>query len=56
MVAELSERQRRAIVRNTPLGRFGTIDEIADTVLFLLSPAAAFMTGQTIVIDGGLTC
>jgi 3-oxoacyl-[acyl-carrier protein] reductase len=56
MVAELSERQRRAIVRNTPLGRLGTIDEIAGTVLFLLSPAAAFMTGQTIVVDGGLTC
>jgi 3-oxoacyl-[acyl-carrier protein] reductase len=56
MVAGLNERQRRAIMRNTPLGRLGTIDEIADTVLFLLSPAAAFMTGQTIVIDGGLTC
>jgi len=56
MVAELSERQRRAIVRNTPLGRLGTIDEIAEAVVFLLSAAAAFMTGQTIVIDGGLTC
>ncbi len=56
MVAGLTERRRRAIVRNTPLGRLGTIDEIADTVLFLLSPAAAFITGQTIVVDGGLTC
>ena len=56
MVAGLSERQRRAILRNTPLGRLGTIDEIAATVSFLLSPAAAFITGQTIVIDGGLTC
>jgi 3-oxoacyl-[acyl-carrier protein] reductase len=56
MVAGLSERQRRAILRNTPLGRLGTIDEIAEAMLFLLSPGAAFMTGQTIVIDGGLTC
>jgi 3-oxoacyl-[acyl-carrier protein] reductase len=56
MVAGLTERQRRSIVRNTPLGRLGTIDEVAEVALFLLSPAAAFMTGQTIVIDGGLTC
>lgn len=56
MVAGLSERQRRAILRSTPLGRLGTIDEIAGTVMFLLSPAAAFITGQTIVVDGGLTC
>ncbi len=56
MVAGLTERRRRAIVRNTPLGRLGTIDEIADTVFVLLSPAAAFITGQTIVVDGGLTC
>lgn len=56
MVAGLSERQRRAILRNTPLGRLGTIDEIAEAALFLLSPAAGFITGQTIVIDGGLTC
>jgi 3-oxoacyl-[acyl-carrier protein] reductase len=56
MVGGLSDRQRRAIVRNTPLGRLGTIDEIAEVALFLLSPATAFMTGQTIVIDGGLSC
>ena len=56
MVAGLTERQRRSIVRQTPLGRLGTISEVAEVVLFLLSPAAAFMTGQTIVIDGGLTC
>jgi 3-oxoacyl-[acyl-carrier protein] reductase len=56
MVAGLTERQRRSIVRNTPLGRLGTIDEVAEVALFLISPAAAFMTGQTIVMDGGLTC
>lgn len=36
-----------------PLGRWGTIDEIADAALFLVSPAAAFITGTTLVVDGG---
>jgi NAD(P)-dependent dehydrogenase (short-subunit alcohol dehydrogenase family) len=36
-----------------PLGRWGTIDEIAQVVLFLCSPGAAFMTGSSILIDGG---
>jgi 3-oxoacyl-[acyl-carrier protein] reductase len=56
MVEQLTERQLRTIVRNTPLGRLGTIDEIADAALFLMSPAAAFITGQTLVVDGGITC
>lgn len=55
MVKGLGERQRRAILRNTPLGRLGTVDEIAAAALFLLSPAAAFISGQTLVVDGGLT-
>ncbi|SNT48001.1 NAD(P)-dependent dehydrogenase, short-chain alcohol dehydrogenase family [Asanoa hainanensis] len=37
------------------LGRFGTADEIAQLVVFLASPAAAWMTGSDVVIDGGLT-
>ena len=37
----------------TPLGRFGTPDEVAGAVLWLASPAGAFVTGQNIVIDGG---
>lgn len=37
------------------LGRFGQADEIAGVVAFLLSEAAQYMTGQTIVVDGGLT-
>jgi NAD(P)-dependent dehydrogenase (short-subunit alcohol dehydrogenase family) len=36
-----------------PAGRWGTIAEVADTVLFLVSPAAGFITGTTLVIDGG---
>jgi 3-oxoacyl-[acyl-carrier protein] reductase len=37
-----------------PMGRIGEPDEIADVVLFLASPAARYMTGQVVVVDGGL--
>jgi NAD(P)-dependent dehydrogenase (short-subunit alcohol dehydrogenase family) len=37
----------------TPLGRLGTAREVADVIVFLSSPAAGYITGQTIVIDGG---
>ncbi|MDS1269232.1 SDR family oxidoreductase [Lipingzhangella sp. LS1_29] len=39
----------------TPLGRLGTADDLAHVVLFLASPAARWITGQTLVADGGLT-
>ena len=38
-----------------PLGRLGTAEEVADVVLFLGSPEAAYITGQNIVVDGGVT-
>lgn len=40
--------------RITPLGRVGTVEDIAGPVLFLASPAAAFVTGQTLWVDGGM--
>ena len=39
--------------RRVPLGRYGTIDEIAEAVLYLVSPAAAYVTGATLLVDGG---
>lgn len=38
-----------------PMGRYGTADEIAETVSFLLSDGAAYLTGQNIRVDGGIT-
>ena len=40
--------------RDTPLGRIGEPDEIAGAAVFLAAPASSFMTGQTIIIDGGV--
>jgi 3-oxoacyl-[acyl-carrier protein] reductase len=55
MTRELGSEQRDQIVRRTPLGRLGTPADVTGSVLFLLSDAAAFMTGQVLVIDGGIT-
>jgi peroxisomal 2,4-dienoyl-CoA reductase len=50
----VSDRSRALIEEQCPLGRMATIDEVADAALFLCSDAARFITGVTLVIDGGL--
>ena len=42
-----------ALKKRVPLGRYATIDEIAASVLFLVSPAGAYVTGSTLLVDGG---
>ena len=56
MTRGLNESQRAQIVRRTPLGRLATPADVFGVVAFLLSGAAQLMTGQTIVIDGGVSC
>jgi 3-oxoacyl-[acyl-carrier protein] reductase len=52
--AGLTEGVRSAIAESTPLKRWGTPDEVAGAAVFLASPAAAFLTGQTILVNGGV--
>ena len=47
------ERWRAAAEQGTPLGRLGSAEEVAEVIAFLTSDAAAYITGQTIVVDGG---
>lgn len=56
LVADMDPKQLRQIVRRTPLGRAGAIEDVVGLVLFLLGDGASFISGQTIVVDGGLTC
>lgn len=46
---------RKTMLDRVPLHRFATPQEIAEAVCFMASPAAAYMTGQTLILDGGLT-
>lgn len=55
MSADLSASQRQQIIRRTPLGRLGTAADVWPLLRFLLSDEAGFITGQTWIIDGGLT-
>lgn len=55
MDALFDERQRKANGMNAPLERMAATSEIASTILFLLSDLASYLTGQTLVVDGGVS-
>ncbi len=54
ILSGFNEEQKKKIIDMIPLGRIGSVNDVADGVEFLLSPEAAYITGQVIVIDGGL--
>jgi 3-oxoacyl-[acyl-carrier protein] reductase len=53
MAATIPEAVRSEMLKNLPLNRLGTTEEVANVVLFLCSPLASYITGQTIEINGG---
>lgn len=55
MTHGLTESQREQIIRRTPLGRLGRPEDVVPIIRFLCSDAGSFITGQTIVVDGGAT-
>jgi 3-oxoacyl-[acyl-carrier protein] reductase len=54
MTSELNEELKTNILKQIPLGRFGSADDIADAALFLASPSARYITGQVLTVDGGM--
>jgi 3-oxoacyl-[acyl-carrier protein] reductase len=51
---EISEEMRTLMLQNTPLGKLGDPEDVAGAVRFLCSDAAAFITGEVLLVDGGL--
>lgn len=54
MTRALPEAQRQALLAHIPLGRLGSADDIAQAVLFLASPAAGYVSGTTLHVNGGM--
>ena len=55
MTDELSDDLKAGIIAKVPLADFGQVEDIANAVLFLASPAARYITGQVLAVDGGMT-
>jgi len=55
LIADMPAAARTDLEKQIPLGRFARPDEVADVIVFLASPAASYLTGTTVHVDGGLT-
>jgi 3-oxoacyl-[acyl-carrier protein] reductase len=55
MTDVLNEKQKTAILANVPMARLGTGEDIAAAVIYLASAEAAYVTGQTLHVNGGMT-
>ena len=54
MTDVLTEAQKEGILKQIPMGKMGTVENIADAVVFLASPLADYVTGQVLAVDGGM--
>lgn len=54
MTEKLGEEQRARLIEQVPVGRLGNVDDIAQAVLFLASPHAGYITGETLHVNGGM--
>jgi 3-oxoacyl-[acyl-carrier protein] reductase len=54
MTRALTDEQRTALTSQVPMTRLGTVDDIAAAVLFLCSPGASYITGETLHVNGGM--
>lgn len=55
MTEKIPENNRKELAAQIPMGRFGAAEDVASAVLFLASPCAAYITGQTLAVDGGMS-
>lgn len=56
LTKSMDQRKLEQIIRRTPLRRAGKVEDVVGLIVFLLSKEATFISGQTILVDGGLSC
>jgi 3-oxoacyl-[acyl-carrier protein] reductase len=54
MTSKLNDQLKAELLKSIPLGQFGQPEDVADAALFLASPAARYITGQVLTVDGGM--